>query len=152
MKRSLAWTAVALAALTLTVMATWPSRGAAQQALPAEALAPTNLPLTVLTDKVVKTVTVGAAPFGIAFNHTGTLAYVTNGGSGTVSVINTSTYAVVATVTVGSDPQGIRTAPDGSEETGEHAKDVAGHDSHPNSPMTSTVPAAAPTNAANASA
>ncbi|MBI1818052.1 MAG: DUF4215 domain-containing protein [Deltaproteobacteria bacterium] len=38
-------------------------------------------------------------------------AYVTNGQSGTVSVINTMTNSVVATVTVGSNPEGVAVGP-----------------------------------------
>jgi YVTN family beta-propeller protein len=43
-------------------------------------------------------------PEDIAITPDGTSAYVTNTGSNTVSVINTSTNAVSATVTVGSNP------------------------------------------------
>jgi YVTN family beta-propeller protein len=42
------------------------------------------------------------------------LAYITNDNDGTVSVINTTTNAVVATVTVGNRPQGVSVSPDGS--------------------------------------
>src|SRR5215469_16917540 len=41
-------------------------------------------------------------------------AYVTNSGSGTVSVIDTATNTVVATVPVGSDPNGVAITPDGT--------------------------------------
>jgi YVTN family beta-propeller protein len=41
-------------------------------------------------------------------------AYVTNTSSNTVSVINTSTNAVVNTIAVGSGPQGVSVSPDGS--------------------------------------
>ena len=41
-------------------------------------------------------------------------AYVANSGSGTVSVIDTATDAVVATVTVGTSPDGVAVSPDGS--------------------------------------
>jgi DNA-binding beta-propeller fold protein YncE len=44
--------------------------------------------VSLATDSVTATVTEGAAPFGIAFNHTGAKAYVTNGGSSTVSVVS----------------------------------------------------------------
>src|SRR5215472_9382835 len=39
------------------------------------------------------------------------LAYVTNAGSGTVSVINTSTNAVVKTVKVGGEPTAVAITP-----------------------------------------
>ena len=42
-------------------------------------------------------------------------AYVANAGSGTVSVINTSTNTVVKTVGVGSDPCGVAITPNGSD-------------------------------------
>ena len=41
-------------------------------------------------------------------------AYVTNGFSNNVSVINTASNSVVATVTVGSVPYGVAITPDGS--------------------------------------
>jgi YVTN family beta-propeller protein len=47
---------------------------------------------------------VGASPPAAS---TTSYAYVTNIGSDTVSVIKTSTNAVVKTVTVGSDPYGV---------------------------------------------
>ncbi|MET8645927.1 cytochrome D1 domain-containing protein, partial [Streptomyces sp. NPDC004675] len=40
-------------------------------------------------------------------------AYVANGGSGNVSVIDTRTNTVVATVPVGSGPQGVASTPNG---------------------------------------
>jgi YVTN family beta-propeller protein len=40
-------------------------------------------------------------------------AYVTNGGSNTVSVIDTAANKVVATVPVGFEPAGVAVAPDG---------------------------------------
>jgi YVTN family beta-propeller protein len=44
----------------------------------------------------------------------GTFAYVTNGGSGTVSVIRTADNTVTATVTVGGSPEGVAITPDGA--------------------------------------
>jgi len=44
----------------------------------------------------------GHEPLGVAVSPNGLFAYVTNSGSGTVSVINTATNAVTATVTVGT--------------------------------------------------
>ena len=41
-------------------------------------------------------------------------SYVANGGSNTVSVIDTATKTVVATVGVGSVPDGIAVTPDGT--------------------------------------
>jgi len=45
----------------------------------------------------------------------GRLAYVTNGGDNTVSVINTSAQRLVATIPVGQFPCGLRFSPDGKQ-------------------------------------
>jgi YVTN family beta-propeller protein len=42
-------------------------------------------------------------------------AYITNDGSGNVSVIDTATNRVSATITVGSDPGGVAVTPDGGK-------------------------------------
>ena len=49
-----------------------------------------------------------------AYASASPLAYVANGGSNTVSVINTSTNKVVNTVTVGSRPFGVAITANGS--------------------------------------
>ena len=51
------------------------------------------------------TYTVGANPYGVAFD--GISVWVVNGGSGTVTKLRASTGAVVATYSVGSGPYGI---------------------------------------------
>ncbi|MCG5430912.1 Ig-like domain-containing protein [Mycobacterium sp. MYCO198283] len=56
--------------------------------------------------------TVGTNPFGVAV--AGSRAYVANQGNDSVSVINTSTNAVVATINVGSSPMGVAASADGS--------------------------------------
>jgi len=48
------------------------------------------------------------------FAHAQTRAYVTNFGSDTVSVVDTSSGTVIATVPVGDQPQGIVITPDGT--------------------------------------
>jgi YVTN family beta-propeller protein len=53
------------------------------------------------------TVTVGSAPYGVAVYSTANRAYVTNHGSNTVSVIDTTSNTVVATVAVGASPWGV---------------------------------------------
>lgn len=56
------------------------------------------------------TVTVGSDPNTVAANANGTLAYVTNSGSGTVSVVtttSTSATPAVTSVAVGNNPTGI---------------------------------------------
>lgn len=62
----------------------------------------------------VTTVTVGSNPWGVAVNPVTNVVYVTNSGSGTVSVLNGSTYATLSTVTVGGTPEGIAINPDSS--------------------------------------
>ncbi len=47
-------------------------------------------------------------------SSTATYAYITNGGSNSVSVIDTATNTVAATVSVGSSPQGVAFSPDGT--------------------------------------
>jgi YVTN family beta-propeller protein len=54
---------------------------------------------------------VGASPLAAS---TTPYAYVANYGSGTVSVINTSTNTVVNTVPVGNDPEGVAITPTGT--------------------------------------
>jgi uncharacterized repeat protein (TIGR01451 family) len=56
---------------------------------------------------------VGANPVWIAIVPDGKYAYVTNGGSGSVSVIATKTNTVIATITVNTGPFGAAATPDG---------------------------------------
>ena len=49
-------------------------------------------------------IAVGSSPYGVAVDGTRGLAYVANGGAGTVSVIDVATDTVVGTVTVGGAP------------------------------------------------
>ncbi len=57
---------------------------------------------------------VGVNPLGVTISPNGTLAYVSNHGSNTVSVINTATNTVTATIPVGLQPQGIAFTPNGA--------------------------------------
>jgi YVTN family beta-propeller protein len=57
---------------------------------------------------------VASNPTILAFNPSGTLAYVTNSGSGTVSVIDPSTGTVVNTITVGEVPLDVAFNPSGT--------------------------------------
>jgi YVTN family beta-propeller protein len=60
------------------------------------------------TNTVIKTITVGTIPEGVAFDSNKKEVFVTNDVSpGTVSVISDATNTVTATITVGSDPVGI---------------------------------------------
>ena len=56
---------------------------------------------------------VGNTPFGVAITPNGQYAYITNWGSGTVTVIETATNTVADTITVGARPEGLVIAPDG---------------------------------------
>ena len=55
----------------------------------------------------IRNIPTGSDPHGIAVSKDGTKAYVTNQGSGSLSVINTSTYAKIQDIVVGSKPNGI---------------------------------------------
>jgi YVTN family beta-propeller protein len=55
----------------------------------------------------VTTVFVDSSPWGVAVNPNNNQVFVTNSGSGTVTVIDGSTYAQVKDITVGSTPEGI---------------------------------------------
>ena len=50
----------------------------------------------------------------MAVSPDGTRAYVTNGPSGSVSVINTATNHVTATIDVGRAPEEVAVSPDGT--------------------------------------
>ncbi len=63
--------------------------------------------ISTATDTVTATIGVGSSPYGVAVNPAGTLAYVTNNGDGTVSVLSTSSDTVTATIPGFSGPLGI---------------------------------------------
>ena len=56
-------------------------------------------------------ITVGQYPVGCAFNLAGTKAYVCNSNDGTVSIIDTATFAVLATLAVDPQPVAMLTNP-----------------------------------------
>lgn len=70
------------------------------------AVTPGCVPFPTCTYQVT-TVAVGSNPWGVAVNQLTDRVYVTNSGSGTVSVLNGSTYATIATLNVGGTPYGI---------------------------------------------
>src|SRR5436309_374668 len=80
--------------------------------------------INTMTDRVVAVIPVQFSPFGIAITPNGAFAYVSNTGaicdlcpiaqSGSVSVIDTTTYNVVATIPVGRWPAGVAFTPDGA--------------------------------------
>jgi len=53
-------------------------------------------------------------PYGVAVNPAGTLAYVTNAGGDSVSVIDLATNLVTATIPVGFNPFGVAVNPAGT--------------------------------------
>ncbi len=53
------------------------------------------------------TISTGADAHAIAFSANNSLAYVTNQGANTVSIINTSTHTFLQTISVGEKPNGI---------------------------------------------
>jgi RHS repeat-associated protein len=59
-------------------------------------------------------VTVGTTPVSCTYSLDGSKLYVLNSGSGTVSVINTSSNTVSSTITVGTSPSSMTLSPDGS--------------------------------------
>ena len=59
-------------------------------------------------------IAVGSTPNGVAVNTPGTRAYVANGGSDNVSVIDTGAGTVVATIPVGDNPEDVALSPDGT--------------------------------------
>ena len=72
------------------------------------------IPSNSAGNNVVNTINVGSDPMGVAFSPSGALAYVTNYGSGTVSVINTATNTTTNTITVGKNPRGVAFSPSGA--------------------------------------
>jgi YVTN family beta-propeller protein len=58
----------------------------------------------VWAGSVIKTIPVGKGPQKVAFNPANNDIYVINGGSNTVSVINSSSNTVIKTIPVGSNP------------------------------------------------
>jgi YVTN family beta-propeller protein len=67
--------------------------------------------IATATSTVVKTITVGTGPVGVAITPDGTHAYVANETSNTISVIATATNTGVATVKVGSGPFAVAIMP-----------------------------------------
>ena len=73
--------------------------------------------INTATNSLITNVTVGSGntPIGIAVTPDGSRVYVSDYGSGKVSVINTTDNTVAATVTVGTNPYGVAVTPDGSK-------------------------------------
>jgi len=62
---------------------------------------------TAFGDKATATIPVGSSPVGVTFDPKNGEVYVTNAGSNTVSVIDSSTNTVTKTIPVGTDPVGV---------------------------------------------
>ncbi len=69
---------------------------------------PTRYPYPYL-----KSIPVGTQPYGVAVSPDSTQLYVTNTGSGTLSIIDIASDTVVGTVLVGLQPRGVAAHPDG---------------------------------------
>jgi YVTN family beta-propeller protein len=67
--------------------------------------------INTTNNTVIKTISVGSAPYGVAFSSSNADIYVANNGAGTVSVISTSSNTVIAIISVGNTPSGIAFAP-----------------------------------------
>lgn len=67
------------------------------------------------TDAIAAKIPVGKHPAHVVLTPDSRLAYVTNGGDNTVSVVDIGARRVVATIPVGAYPHGIRISPDGRE-------------------------------------
>lgn len=63
--------------------------------------------IAILQPSGPKPVTVGSAPDAVVFNGAGTRLYVANYGSGTVTVVDTSTLLGIDTIPVGDHPTGL---------------------------------------------
>ncbi|MGI9091565.1 MAG: YncE family protein, partial [Gemmatimonadaceae bacterium] len=57
---------------------------------------------------------VGSTPTAVAFNGTGTVAYVANQASGTISVVNVATGTQAAVIPVSGNPLNVAVSLDGS--------------------------------------
>ena len=64
-----------------------------------------------LSSRTLDTSVTVSDPMGIAFNSTGSRAYVTNGASSSISVVNVATSTVIDHIAVGSNPRELIVAP-----------------------------------------
>ena len=71
--------------------------------------------IDIATDTVVAKVSVGRHPAHVVLTPDSRLAYVTNGGENTVSVVDTEARRSATTIPVGAYPHGIRISPDGKQ-------------------------------------
>lgn len=73
--------------------------------------------INTITNKVTTTLNIltqTSNPLGIAFNPSGTFAYITNNGNGTVSKFDPTTNSITNTIIVGASPWGVAFNPSGT--------------------------------------
>jgi YVTN family beta-propeller protein len=82
--------------------------------IPSESAGELNV-IDVAAAKVLKTVALpaGSRPMKVRVAADGSRVYVSNGRAGTISVIDTHSYALVDTIKVGTRPWGLALSPDG---------------------------------------
>ena len=82
--------------------------------IPSESVGKLNV-IDTVNYKVLKTITLpeGSRPMGVKLSPNGKMLYVSNGRGGTISVIDSHTYAILNTIKVGTRPWGIALSPDG---------------------------------------
>ena len=73
--------------------------------------------ITVKTGAVTDTISVGDGPYSVAFSPNGKKAYVSNSNAGTVSVITVKTGVVTNTISVGGFPELVAFTPNGKKRT-----------------------------------
>lgn len=71
--------------------------------------------ISMATSKVVATIPVGKAPWGVSVSPDGYRVYVSNHDANTVSVIDAMLNKVVATIPVGNTPKGLAISKDGKK-------------------------------------
>jgi YVTN family beta-propeller protein len=82
--------------------------------IPSESKGQLNI-IDTATPKVLKTLDLpaGSRPMKVKVSLDGSRVYVSDGRAGTVTVIDSQSYAVVATIKVGARPWGVALSPDG---------------------------------------
>ena len=93
----------------------------------------------VWADSVVANIPVGNGPQGVAYNPNNNNMYVTNTGSNTVSVINTSN-AVIANVPVGTSPQNVAYNPNNNNMYASNAVSNTVSVVNPSNTVIATIP------------
>lgn len=58
-------------------------------------------------DQKMGELAVGAGAHGVTFSPDGQVAYITNRGAGSLSVVNVASHTLIQTVQVGTKPNGV---------------------------------------------